>query len=935
MQCRHCGGNSPNGSPFCLTCRAPMTETAVAVLSPTEAPGLQDLTATISSATPHTPYTPGVSFGLMPPGYVFAARYQIERVLGTGGMGAVYQARDQELDIKVALKVIRPDITANLAVAHDFEQRFKQELLMARQVTHRNVIRIHDLGEASGVKYITMQFVEGTDLDSILSRGKIPFERTLSFATQLASGLSAAHDVDVIHRDLKPKNILIDAHDIVYISDFGLAKSTESTMAGLTRTGEILGTPRYISPEQVQGKTADHRSDLYALGTIFFEMASGAQPFSGQSMMELMFQRVQEAPRDLRSVAADVPDYFCRVVMRCLERDPAARYASARDVLHDLEAQQAPPSLITTPVTATRTVSITLPLPTTRRSKIGLAAALVAALAIVVPVTWQYGFDPAGTTQSPQAPATKYVAVLPFQLVGDTSALGPIAAGIEEALSTRLFELPALNVASSAAVERAAVKSSPAAIAKELGVTLLVSGTVQGNGENLRVTVALDDAAAGRRIWAQDFQGLAADLLTIEDQMYARLLTAMDLTLTNEQAARAVSHPTENVDAYRLYLDGRNAMRGQQNLDNVKAAIGFFEQALQKDPGFARAYAGISDGSLRMYRATRENSWAEKALSAAQQARRLDDKLVEAHLSLGSVYQATGKVSEAIAELTQAAELTPNSDDVFRRLGRAYLASGRGDEAIENYKKAVAVNPYYWVSYSAMGAAYMQLGAYSSAVESLKKVIELEPNNVSGHNDLGAAYLLMGRFDESAAELRIALKLQPIPQTYTNLGVAYAYAGKHSDAIPMFEKAVELSPKTALFVGNLADGYRWAGNQVKAGTTYDTAIGLALNDLKVNPRNASARGNLAQYYAKKGDQARARRMIADARAVDQTNVSLMYSEAIIANLGGRLAEALASLGAALKAGYPLSSAQSDPDLRSLSTDPGFKALVEQYSPKKS
>ena len=166
-----------------------MTETAVAVLSPSDAPGLQDLTATISSATPSAPFNPGVSFGLMPPGYVFAARYQIERVLGTGGMGAVYQARDQELGIAVALKVIRPDITANLAVAHDFEQRFKQELLMARQVTHRNVIRIHDLGEASGVKYITMQFVEGTDLDAILSQGKLPFERTLSFAKQLAAGL--------------------------------------------------------------------------------------------------------------------------------------------------------------------------------------------------------------------------------------------------------------------------------------------------------------------------------------------------------------------------------------------------------------------------------------------------------------------------------------------------------------------------------------------------------------------------------------------------------------------------------------------------------------------------------------------------------------------------------------------------------------------------
>ncbi len=514
--------------------------------------------------------------------------------------------------------------------------------------------------------------------------------------------------------------------------------------------------------------------------------------------------------------------------------------------------------------------------------------------------------------------------------MGDQAGLAHIAAGIEEALSSKLFQSPGLNVASAAAVDRAAGKESLDAVARELGANLLISGTVQGTADSMRVTVTLDDAKAGRRVWAQDFSGVPGDLLTIEDQIYNRLLSALDLEPTSEELARAISHPTENIEAYQLYLRGRNAMRGQQDLKNVQAAIGFYEEALKKDAGFARAYAGISDAALRLYRTTKDSSWAEKALSSAQQAQRLDERLVEVHLALGSVYQATGKTTEAIAELTVASELAPRSDEVFRRLGRAYLSTGRGDLAIQAYEKAVAVNPYYWVSYSALGVAHMQLGDYARAAETLRKVIELEPGNMSGHNDLGAAYLQMGRYDDSAAAFKKALELQPTAQTYTNLGIAYAYGGKHADAIPMFQKAVELSPSAEQFVGNLGDGYRWAGDATKATAVYDKAIALALKELAVNPRNAQVRGNLALYYAKKGDQARAQRFLADARAIDRANVNLIYAEAIVDVLGGRRSEALLSLEEAFKAGYPFSAARSDPDLQPLLPELGFKQLATKF-----
>ncbi len=365
------------------------------------------MAATISGGQFSPPLAMG-GFGTMPAGYVFGSRYRIDRLLGSGGMGAVYRAWDVELGVAVALKVIRPDIIANAGTTHDFEQRFKQELLMARRVTHRNVTRIHDLGESGGVKYITMQFVEGTDLAAILKQGPLPFERVLAIAKQLAAGISAAHEVGVIHRDLKPQNILIDAADNVYVSDFGLAKSLETSMAGITRTGEFVGTPRYFSPEQVEGKPVDHRSDLYALGLVLFETATGGSPFPGNSAIELMFQRVQGTPKNPKLLNPELPDYFCRVIMRCLEHDPEARYASAREIQADLEAQRAAPASLRP------AASVTLRLPATNRTKLAvISLVLVVGLAAAVPLARRYVLAPGNDPPVVSAPAQaqKYVAV--------------------------------------------------------------------------------------------------------------------------------------------------------------------------------------------------------------------------------------------------------------------------------------------------------------------------------------------------------------------------------------------------------------------------------------------------------------------------------------------------------------------------------------------
>lgn len=596
--------------------------------------------------------------GVFAPGSLFAGRYRIERLLGAGGMGAVYQAWDSELGVSIALKVIRSDITSDPEAARDFERRFKQELLLARQVSHPNVVRIHDLGDAAGVKYITMSYVVGSDLCAVLKPGALPIGRARGLALQLASGIAAAHDAGIVHRDLKPQNILIDSRDQLYISDFGLAKSLEATTAGLTRTGEFLGTPRYISPEQVEGRPVDHRGDLYAVGLILYEMVTGEAPFAGPSAIEQMLQRVKDQPKPARRANPQVPEYLERIIMRCLERDPAQRYQSAHEIAADLKAEQSTASTVGAP---RRTVSLTLPVPTSRTWPIAAAALVLLLLTLlIIPQTrrliWPAGSPGAAT---PAAAAPIRIAVMPFGAPEEAPALAEIAAGVEEGLQSKLSQLRRVTVASATAVRRAAPRKTLELVGREVGATLVVTGAVAGDGERVRITASLDDVAGRGRVWSQEFSGLRADLLTIEGQIFNALTAQLDVAPSSSELAGTMRGPTADIDAYAAYLKGRRAMRGEQDIDNVKAALGFYEEATRIDPRFALAYTGIADASIRLYRNTKDATWAQRAESAALHAQSIDDSLPEVHVALGNVYLDTGKSKEAIVELKRAADLAP------------------------------------------------------------------------------------------------------------------------------------------------------------------------------------------------------------------------------------------------------------------------------------
>jgi serine/threonine-protein kinase len=845
-------------------------------------------------------------------------------------MGAVYKAHDKELNRIVALKLVRPELTTDASSM----QRFKQELLLASRISHKNILRIHDLGDVEGVKFISMAYVEGEDLHHILERERrLPLRRAVNIARQLCAALDAAHTEGVIHRDLKPQNVLIDRADNAYVSDFGLAKSLEDSAAAMTRTGEVLGTPRYMSPEQVEGKPADHRCDIYSLGLILYEMVAGEGPFKGESAFQVMYQRVTQKPKSPKEVIPELPDYMVRIVLRCLERDPDLRYQQARDVLRDLEGETAP--------TPSRSVQISLPVPT-RGGWMLAAGALLAliTLALAIPSVRRSVFRrPQQTVSSPAGipPLTqgKYVAVLPFRVLGDQKSLGYIAEGLGEALSAKLFQLNGIHVT---AAEKAGEKDAPEKIARDLGANLLVHGTVQGttlpdNVQKIAVIVHLDDVSAGRRLWSGEVSGVAQDLLTLEDQIGSKLVSALEPKLSGAELARGAAHPTENIEAYELYLKGRNALRGEESVKNTQAAVDFFQMALKKDPSFAKAYAGLADASLEMYGSTRDSLWAEKALGAAQQAQQLNEELPEVHFALGSVYNATGRVAESIVELDRALQLAPNSDDGYRRLGTAYLASSRKEEAFKAYQKAIDLNPYYWANYVALGNAYFRLGEYDKALTAFLRVTELESDNSTGYENIAAVYFRQGKYNDGVPVFKKALELSPRYDNYLNLGTTYFYLKRYDESVTMFERAVQLNPNEEWGMGNLADAYRWSGHLDKAQSTYDKAIALAYKELQINPRKAEVMADMALYYAKKGNATEALALIRRARSIDGNNVEFIHNQGVVEAIAGHPEEALKTLREAFEKGYPPDDAENDPELKDLRARPEFRDLVKQFTRK--
>ena len=906
MTCAQCGSETVADGALCPACAAaPSTSKAstVAELQATPA-GPRDA----HGAGAATRFAPGQRFG---------DRYTIVEEVGAGGMGHVYKAIDRNIGKTVALKLVRP-AAAGQGLARE---RFRRELALAQAVTHPNVCRVHDLGEVEGALYISMEFVEGQTLDDLIqSVGHLSAKQTVALGRQICAGLQAIHERGIVHRDLKPGNIMVDRSGRPILMDFGLAFHQGTDR--LTGAGSVLGTLAYLSPEQARGRTTDHRSDLYGVGLILFEMLTGRHPPGDQSSVPLALRDADERCPAPSRLVSDVPATLDALVLRCLEREPERRFPSAADLETALGAAAA--GLSSSSASAPRHRSRPLPLPRASKARsVTAAAACVLALATV----WLWRTR----TPAPPPPASPrpIVAVLPLDNVSKDSADEYLGVGVADSLITHLAAMPTVTVVSrSATLEQ---RGRPTrAVARDLGATYLVNGSVQRADRRLLVTLNLvrpDDSVA----WGKEYEGTVDDPFAVHRQAAEGLSEALRLNLTREDRARLARAPTTDAEAFAIYSRARALVERPDVPGNVARAIETFQDAIRKDPKFALAHAGLGEAYWTEYQETKDQAAVNKARSEITEALRLDPEQPLTRFALARLYQGTGRPDEAIEELHRLLALQPGNDDAHRVLGDILLAKGRNEEALDELSKAVELRPDYWENHRILGRAYYQLGRYRDAVRSLKRVTELQPDNSRGFQMLGAAYDKMGNDDQALVYYHRAIELNPDARAYSNLGTLYYRQGKFAEAAQAYSEAARLEPSPAKH-RNLGDLYARLGQATRAREQYQRAVDLSQSILGVNPKDAHTLGLLAVSEAKLGRHDAAARHAEEAVALAPLDAEVLYRKAVVAALAGRTGPAVTALRQALDHGYSATDAARDEDFGSLRDSPAFRQLVGRSPP---
>jgi len=851
-------------------------------------------------------------------------RFVIRSRLGAGGMGEVYRADDTRLKRCVALKRIAP----RLRTDEHYRQRFLKEAEHASRLSDQRIAGVYDVLEENDETFLVMEYVEGVTLRERLT-GPFRLADFLPVAIQCAEALVAAHEKGVVHRDIKPENIMLTPKGQVKILDFGVAKHLprpdDDTGSGSTASGgkTFSGTPAYMAPEVLLEQPSDQRADIFSLGVVLYEMLAGQHPFRTESFLATIDRILHAAPLPLSQVNTRVPESLSHLISRMLTKDPSGRPATALELLPDLRALECGEAL-----------PVRLPEVLRRRAfwkvtaaVIGMAVAILLLLIGTVPAFRERFKRGPRIVEVPQK---KHLAVLPFAVVGGTPETAAFSKGLVETLNARLTQLTegrSLQVVPASEVRAQGVSTLEQA-RREFGVNLVLEGSLQQSGEMMRVTYTLVDAGSRRQLRADTITAGVADPFAMEDRVVDSVLGNLEIELQPPEKRALAEHGTQIAAAYDDYLRGRGYLQDYQKSENVENAIKMFHRALERDPRYALAYAGLGEAYWWEFRNTRNPQWVQPAVEACQQAASINDRLAAAQVCLGTVHIGTGRYEQARKEFQQALALEPTSDQAYRGLASSYQELGKLDEAESTYRRAIELRPDYWANYNYLGTFYQRTGQFQKAAQMFEQVIRLTPANHRGYYNLGAVYYLLERWDDAEQAYRKSIALHESATAYSNLGTLYFFRGRFQDAVPNFEKAVALAPKDSLAWGNLADAYRWApGGRAKAADAYQRAIALAQEQLKIDPNFAETYAYLGLYEAKTGQKSEAGRDIEKALSLEPKNPTYTYYAAVVYHLVGDQNRSLSLLKKAVQGGYPPREIRADPEWGVLRDKPAFQTLV--------
>ena len=832
--------------------------------------------------------------------------YRIVEELGRGGMGVVYRAEDLQLGRQVALKALPPEVAGH----QDRLARFRREARSLAALNHPNIVTLYAVEELEGQLLLAMELVKGKTLGEIIPAEGLELATFFGLAIPLVDALSAAHEEGVVHRDLKPGNVLVTPQGRVKILDFGLAKlravaadpaaTTHLPTEAQTALGAVVGTPAYMAPEQIRSGLADERSDIFALGLVLYQMVSGRHPFQRAASADVVSAILRDDPPPLLRHKPHLPEHLDRILRSCLEKDPERRLQSAKDLRNQLASLQAElaSGVVSQP---------SPPAPAVRWRPAAAALAAVLALALVLAL-W------AINQRSPAAPAPlPYLAVTEARLFSGQRGPEYLRSGLIAALAERLSGLEGAWIVPP--------ESDPVP-------DFIVEADVRRPPERIALRFQVRERQGRRILGSEVLEGSPREPFDLLDRAGAALADLLGDRAGLSVRYRAGPVPTRDPAAFDLFLRAREEMAGSPGSPDPGAALAFVRRALEADPGFAPARALEGELYRQRYLRTRQPPSLKAAARSCGEAVEINDELAVAHLCLARVNRERQRSIDAEEEYVRTIELNPTLLDAYHELGQVFQDQGVTEKAERTWKGVIALHPSYWAGYWFLGSLYLDSERYDAAIDQYRQALTLAPDNAEVYLTLGAAYGWRGRHEEAIEAYQRSLAIRPNPGAYSNLGSLYLGLGSFPEAIVSFERAVGFPEANETAFGNLARAYFHAPDrQEDAAAAFEREMALCRQRLAEHPESAGAWFWLAYSLAALGRREESLAALKEVLDRRPNEPDYLYLAAWVYNRLGEREEALDSLEQAIDGGYPLAEARFDVEFKNLKGEPRFQKLL--------
>lgn len=767
MKCPKCHFDNPDDTRFCGNCGASLHPSEEATVSHTE-----------TFSTP---------FEELATGTTFADRYQVIEELGRGGMGKVYKVFDKDIQEKIVLKLLKPEIAADKRTI----ERFRNELKFARKISHRNVCRMYDLSTEQGHHYITMEFVPGEDLKDFIRRvGQLPIGKAISIAKQLCEGLEEAHRLGVVHRDLKPRNIMIDREGNVRIMDFGIARSLQAK--GITGSGMMIGTPEYMSPEQVEGKETDQRSDIYSLGIIMYEMVTGRVPFEGDTALTIALKHKTETPPDPREFNTQVPPDLSRFILKCMEKNKERRYQKAEEVLSELEKieKEIPTRERFFPGERPEAA-----VPRKRFPPFFVGGALL--LAVII-MGGYFLFERLFQPEKPEKEMAvekrwkNSIAVLPFEDLSLQKDQEHLCIGMTEAIITKLSSIQELKVIPYHTANRYKdTDKSLKLIGEELDVETILVPNLKREGNIIRVSAQLANVKEDFVIESYTYEEELDSVFEVEDNISKSIAEALEVQLIEDRLMAIKKLEPKQKDAYEYYIKGNHFEKRYRDFDrhrDFEESVKNYKQAIEIDENYALAYYGLGMVYESHYVNTKDKEDLDLALANFAKAYDIDPNLAEANAALGWAYFYKEDFDKSYQYFKRAFEISPDDPEINFHVGGFLRSIGLYRQAIKFYLRAIELDPLYNLYRTLCSSCYMHIGEFNKAAEVAKEALELEPDDVNLRLFYARRLFMAKKYDEAEKEIAKAEKLNPDnPNIQLTRSLIYAANGEKEKALAIIE----------------------------------------------------------------------------------------------------------------------------------------------------